>query len=323
MWSGLLLALASLGALMIVMPGRSHAGPLPALTAEETLLRDRLRLHVARMAGELGERNLLRKPALRAAAGYVEGALREQGGTLASQDFTVEGETVRNVACERAGRSRGAQIVVVGAHYDSVIGSPGANDNGSGVAALLELARLLGGGAHQRTLRLVAFVNEEPPFFTGEDMGSLRYARACRQRGDDVVAMISLETIGYYSDAPGSQDYPFPLSLFYPPQGDFIAFVGDLRSRALVRHTVGSFRRHTAFPSQAGALPSGIPGVGWSDHWAFWQAGYRAVMVTDTAPFRYPAYHTAEDTPEKLDYDRMARVVAGLARVVSDLANPD
>lgn len=307
---------------MIAMPGRSHRGPLPPLTAEEQVLRERLRGHVRHLAGEIGERNLLRPAALRAAADFIEASLREHLDSVSSQDFTAQGQPVRNVEAERRGTARGGQIVVVGAHYDSVFGCPGADDNGSGVAALLELARLLP-RAPGRTVRLVAFVNEEPPFFTGEDMGSLRYARRCRERGEDVVAMLSLETIGYYTDAPGSQSYPFPLSAFYPGTGDFIGFVGDVRSRGLVRTAVRSFRRHTAFPSQAAAVPGVLPGVGWSDHWAFWQAGYRAIMVTDTAPFRYPHYHSPGDTPDQLDYDRLARVVAGLSRVVADLAAAD
>ena len=150
-------------------------------------------------------------------------------------------------------------------------------------------------------------------------MGSLVYALACRQRRENVVAMISLETIGYFDDAKGSQSYPPPFSLFYPSTGNFIAFVGNYSSRRLVRRSVASFRRHTEFPSEGAALPSFIPGVGWSDQWAFWQAGYPALMVTDTAPFRYPDYHRPSDTPDKIDHERMARVVDGLEAVVREL----
>src|SRR5262249_39377669 len=149
-----------------------------------------------------------------------------------------------------------------------------------------------------RTLRFVAFVNEEPPWCQGADMGSRVYARSCRARGDDVVAMLSLETLGCYSDAPRSQRYPLPiLRAFYPSQGDFVAFVGDTSSRALVREAIGAFREHASIPSEGAALPGWIPGVGWSDHRSFWEKGYRAIMVTDTAPFRYAHYHTALDLP--------------------------
>jgi hypothetical protein len=163
-------------------------------------------------------------------------------------------------------------------------------------------------------------VNEEPPHFQSTDMGSVRYARRCRERGENVVAMLSLETIGYFSEREGSQKYPFPLSYFYPSQGNFIGFVGNRASRQLVRDVVGSFRTHARFPSEGAVLPAALPGVGWSDHWAFWQSGYPAVMVTDTAPFRNPNYHEASDLPDTLDYDRFARVVAGLEKVIAELS---
>jgi hypothetical protein len=319
-WALLASALGGSIGFLIRMPGRSHAGPLPPLTPQEQHLRDRLRRHVERLAGEIGERNLFRPSALEAAAAYVEASLRELGDRVVSEPFLAEGRSVRNVLAERPGTGRRDEIVLAGAHYDSVLGSPGANDNATGVAALLELARLLAGGDRQRTLRFAAFVNEEPPFYLGEAMGSLHHARRARERGETIVAMFSLETIGYYSDAPGSQGYPFPLSFFYPATANFVGFVGNMRSRSLVRGAIGSFRRHTAFPSEGAALPAAIPGVGWSDHWSFWQAGYPALMVTDTALFRYPAYHAPDDTPEKVEYARTARVVAGLARVLEDLA---
>jgi len=296
------------------------AGAMPALTPAQEELRGRLRAHVEKLASGIGERNVFQPRGLEAAAAYVEERLGALGDTVEAQPFVSHGETVRNLEAERRGGARAREILVVGAHYDSVIGSPGANDNGSGVAALLEIARLLRGRAPQRTLRLVAFVNEEPPPFQTDDMGSLRYARRCRERGENVVAMLSLETIGCYSDAPHSQSYPAGLGLLYPSTGNFIGVVGDLGSRGLVHDVERSLKRHTPVPVVAAALPGFLPGVGWSDHWAFWQHGYRAVMVTDTAPFRYAAYHTAQDTPEKLDYDRLTRVVWGLAETVAELA---
>jgi Zn-dependent M28 family amino/carboxypeptidase len=152
-------------------------------------------------------------------------------------------------------------------------------------------------------------------------MGSLVYARQCRQRNENIVAMLSLETIGYYSTAKGSQKYPFPVGLFYPSRGDFVAIVGNRANARLVRRCIASFRRQASFPSEGAALPGRLPGIDWSDHWSFWQAGYPGIMVTDTAPFRYPHYHTEQDTPDKLDYERLARVVAGLDKVLEDLAN--
>jgi Zn-dependent M28 family amino/carboxypeptidase len=303
------------------MPGKTHTGPLPPLTAEETLIRDRLSSHVWTLAGSIGERNPWHYDALGAAAEYIARTFAELGYRPEDEPFESRGQTVRNIVAERRGASSSGEIIVVGAHYDSVLGSPGANDNGSGVAALLELARLLYGRELQRTVRFVAFVNEEPPFFYTPEMGSLVHAKAAKARGDDIRAMLSLETIGHYSDEPGSQQYPFPLRWFYPDTANFIGLVGNLGSHRLVRSALDSFRRHTYFPAEGAAVPEQIPGVGWSDHWSFWQACYRAIMVTDTAFYRYAHYHTEGDTPEKVDYERTARVVGGLARVIVDLAS--
>ena len=132
--------------------------------------------------------------------------------------------------------------------------------------------------------------------------------------------MFSLETIGYYTDKPDTQSYPFPLSFFYPKTGNFVAFVANLSSRALLHEAIASFRRHAQFPSEGVAAPGLLPGVGWSDHWSFWKEGYPALMVTDTAPYRYPYYHTMQDTPDKVDYERLARVVTGLDGMLRDLA---
>ncbi|MHC4415081.1 MAG: M28 family peptidase [Planctomycetota bacterium] len=322
---GILLAGACLGGwwTMIRMPGESYRGPLPALTGAEAELRDTLRRDVETLAREIGERNLHRYENLKAAAKFIETSLAEAGLEVEPQKYEVGGRTCVNVGAEIPGRADHPQIVVVGAHYDTVYDCPGANDNASGVAATLALARLFAGRQPARTLRFVFFVNEEPPHFQTKDMGSWVHAKRCRQRGEEVVAMLSLETIGYYRDAKGSQGYPPPLNFFYPSTGNFIAFVGNHSSRTLVRQVVGSFRRHATLPSEGGAVPGFLPGIGWSDHWAFWQEGYPAIMVTDTAPFRYPHYHLPSDTPDKLDYERMARLVNGLMRVVEDLARCD
>ena len=228
---------------------------------------------------------------------------------------------MRNIEVEIKGATRAQEIIVVGAHYDSVMGAPGANDNGSGVAAVLELARLWRNAQPARTLRFVLFVNEEPPFFKSDEMGSRHYARRAKVRGENIVAMFSLETIGHYSDESGSQRYPFPLGPFYPSTANFIAFVSNFASRPLLHEAIASFRRHAEFPSEGVAAPALIPGVDWSDHWSFWREGYPALMVTDTAPYRYPHYHAETDTPDKVDYERLARVVAGLHRMLRELAH--
>jgi Zn-dependent M28 family amino/carboxypeptidase len=298
------------------MPGASHRGPLAPMTPVETEARDRLKVHVRRLAGDIGERNVWRPEALERAADYIRSSL-DPSYTIGEHVFEA-GRRLRNIEASRTGSS---EVVVIGAHYDSVRDCAGANDNASGVAALLEIARLLAPAKPERTLRFVAFPNEEAPFFDTDAMGSRQYARRCRERGENVVAMISLETMAYFRDEPGTQQYPMGLGMLgYPSEGNFIAFVGDEKSRALLRRAIATFRQTTAFPSEGLAAPAIVPGIGWSDHYAFWQEGYPAIMVTDTAPFRYPHYHTPEDTPDRIDYDRFARVVCGVARVVAELS---
>lgn len=303
----------------IRMPGRSFSGPLPALTREDTALRDELRVDVDMLAETIGERNVSRFAGLRQAAAYIRDSLTAARFEVKTDPFLVDGKECENLEVEIRGRARPDEIVIVGGHYDSVAGSPGANDNATGAAAVLALARRFRHRPVNRTLRFVAFVNEEPPYSYTDVMGSVHYAKRCRLRGENIVAMFSLETLGYYADAPNSQTYPFPIGWFYPSTANFIAFVGNVQSESLVRESVGIFRKDARFPSEGGAIPDSVAGVGWSDHWSFWQQGYPAVMVTDTALYRYPHYHTAQDTPDKVDYDRLARVVAGLERVITQL----
>lgn len=304
---------------MTAMPGKSFSGVLPPLTAEEIQIKSNLTRHISYLAGEVGERNVIAYEPLQKTAQYIEDSLKKVGYDLKSQEYVVQMRKVRNLIAEIHGGSQASEIVVIGAHYDTVYDCPGADDNTSGIAALLELARSLKGSHPSRTVRFVAFVNEEPPWFQTDDMGSLVYAEHAHKLKENIVAAISIETIGMYSDAEGSQRYPSGFKSLYPSKGDFIAFIGNLGSRGLVRGAVHSFRASTKFPSEGSAVPAAIPGVGWSDHWSFWEEGYPAIMVTDTAIFRNPNYHQPTDQPDTLDYDRMARVVHGLVRVVADL----
>ena len=310
------------------MPGKnvSKAGPL---SPDETALREELRANVQKLAGEIGERNMWHYAALNAAADFIEDSFSRAGLRTRRDSYEVRGEACYNIEAEIPGSLQGATasqpshlpIIIIGAHYDSVFGSPGANDNGSGVAAMLALARRFASAKPKQTLRFVAFVNEEPPYFLSGEMGSQVYARRCKERGDKITAMISLETIGYFSDAPASQRYPSPgLGLFYPNVGNFIGFVSNVHSRALLRRVISLFREHAKIPSEGASLPAFIPGVSWSDQWSFWQHGYPAIMITDTAPFRYPYYHSSNDTPDKLDYDRFTLVVSGVEKVIQELA---
>lgn len=307
---------------MIRMPGRSHQGPLPPAEDELVRLAADLRRYVTHVAEEIGERNVQHCPKeLAQAADDIEAEFVSAGYEVNRQEYQVSGTTCRNLEVEIPGTTVPDEIVIIGAHYDSVEGSPAANDNASGVAAILSLARSFSSSPGDRTLRFVAFVNEEAPYAHTDQMGSWVYARRCRERDEKVVAMMSLETIGYYSDEPSSQKYPPPVGLLYPSTGNFIAFVGNTRYGALVRQVVAAFRQHERFPSEGGVLPEVMTAIGRSDHRSFWQEGYPALMVTDTANFRYPYYHTPEDTVDKIDFERMARVVRGLQAVIAELTS--
>jgi Zn-dependent M28 family amino/carboxypeptidase len=230
----------------------------------------------------------------------------------------VDGVMTMNIAVEVHGSANDTEIVLVGAHYDSAHGCPGADDNASGVAGVLALARRFKSATPDRTLRFVFFSNEEPPYFKTPNMGSLVYAKAASGRGDRVVAMLSLDSIGYFSDAQNSQQYPKPLADKLPATGNFVAVLGNTFSETLVGRVFEALRARATVPAEGGAFAEDLPGVGWSDHWSFWQVRAPAVMITDTAPFRNPNYHKP-DTPDSLDYARMARVVAGVESVIAEL----
>ena len=317
---GVLAVLACGVLVMTTMPSHSYRGALPALTPQESALADRLRAHVSTVAQQ--EHNLRNPAALDAAATYLEQQLALMGYAVERQEYTVAGKPVRNLQAILPSRTApGQRTVVVGAHYDSAPHTPGANDNATGTAAVLELARSLRDmGDASADIMFVLYTNEEPPYFKTPLMGSQVHAKALAAQKTRVVAMLSLETMGYYSDVAGSQKYPWPLSLLYPSEGNFIAFVGATGDLGLVRTVVRSFRSHTSFPSEGIAAPRFIPGVDYSDHAAYIDAGYPALMVTDTAPYRYPHYHSSQDTLDKVDFERLARVVSGVERVVTELA---
>jgi Zn-dependent M28 family amino/carboxypeptidase len=308
---------------MIHMPLRSFTGELGPLSTEDTEASKRLSQHVQYLSETIGERNLSRAGTLEAAADYIKSSLEQAGYSVTAQSYSVRSHRVSNLEAKLVGSESAGGTIIVGAHYDSVHGSPGANDNASGVAAVLELARLFRGFTPRKTIRFVFFVNEEPPYFQTESMGSVVYAKQLRTDRIAVSAMISLETIGYYSDAPGSQKYPVLLGLLYPSRGNFIGFVGNPSSRALLRMAIQRFRETTSLPSEGVAAPEQWPGVGWSDHWSFWQENYPAIMVTDTALFRYPYYHSPYDTTNRIDFARMSRVVNGMRRVVESISTKD
>ena len=303
---------------MIPMPGKSWIVPLPPLSARERALRLEIERDVRTLAEGIGPRHRWRPVAYARAAEFLESSLAAAGYTAERLPFQGHGHTFLNLEAVVPGAPSNRPALVVGAHYDSIhLGGepdcPGANDNASGVAAVLALARSL---VHSgRPIRFVFFANEEPPYFKTDLMGSLVYARACRARGDRLRGAVCFDTIGCYRDQPGTQTYPGPLGRLYPDTGNFIAFVSNLRSARLTRRLVGAFRKHATIASQGAAVPGSVPGVGFSDQWSFWTQRYPGVLVTDTGPFRFPEYHTARDTPDTVDFDRVARVVAGLDSV--------
>ena len=292
--------------------------------ARETPAADpaRLRRHVEALTSPpLTPRDHEHPDGLERAAAYIEAALREHTAEVWDQRFGAGGKTYRNVIAGFGPAS--SDRIVVGAHYDTAGPLPGADDNASGVAGLIELARLFAANAPERRVELVAFALEEPPFFGSTEMGSAVHAASVAAEGGRVRLMISLEMIGYFTDAPRSQRFPAPgLGLFYPRTGNFIAVVGKLGQGATVKRVRSSMRAATSLPVESIAAPRVLPGVDLSDHRNYWDRGWHAVMVTDTANYRNPNYHTANDTPDTLDWRRMAQVVTGVYAAVRDMARP-
>jgi Peptidase family M28 len=322
--AGLLLVFAALIAAtawyMLGVPGKSFAGPVPAPTSAEEDLARRLKRHVTAIASV--PHNISHYAELEKSAAYIEAELKALGYQPQAQVFDTDGRSVRNIEAviEPQGAGPETESLVVGAHYDSAGIAPGANDNATGVAAVIELARLLKDVTPKdKRLRLVLFVNEEPPYDRTPNMGSWRYAKMLKERGERVAGMVSLETLGCFSDKPGSQKYPAPFGLFFPSKANFIAFVALPGGRDFLQAVLGPFRRHTEMPTIGGTAPDQFDGVGWSDHWSFSKLGYPAIMITDTTPFRYAHYHKATDTPDKVNYAKLARITLGLEQTLREL----
>ena len=325
----LLFVLALLGAAAaairycIVFPRQPFKGPLPPVSDQCRELAGRLETHVYTVASM--PHNVRYLPALEKAARYIESQIRAAGLTPVPQVYAVDnGIPVRNieVVLEPPGAHPQTPCYVIGAHYDAPDDCPGANDNGTGVAALIELMRLVAVSPpkHAR-LRLVFFVNEEQPYGKTELMGSWQYANRLAAADENVAGMMALETLGFFSDAPGSQRFPPPFGHVYPDTGNFVAFVALPGTRPFLHRSIAAFRRHASFPAIGGLAPGFIEGIDLSDHWSFNQFGYPALMVTDTAPFRNPYYHEPTDTPDSVDYTSLARITLGLAAMTRELVD--
>lgn len=319
--------LLSLGAALLGLPllaGFWLTQPLVrtrVVTGVPAVSEARLRADVERLSVDFRPRDHRHPANLDRVADHVAEAFRAAGGRVTEQVFEVPGCTTRNVSA-RFGPEAGARVMV-GAHYDAYRDLPAADDNASGVAGLLELARILGERPPAGPVELVAYSLEEPPHFGTGDMGSAHHARALRTSGAAVTAMLSLEMIGFFSDEPGSQAFPVPfVGALYPDRGSFIAVVGRLGDGGLVRRVKGAMRGAAPLDVRSMTAPRSVPGIDFSDHHPYWDAGFPAVMITDGAFFRNRAYHTEGDTADRLDYHRMAQVVQGVWGAVQALSEP-
>lgn len=286
-------------------------------------IQDNLRLHVDRLAGLIGPRVLSRPKTIVAAIGYIENQWLEMGYKVEREEYDVEGVTATNLIVESDGK-KNDRLNLLGAHYDTVLSTPGADDNASAVAVMLEVSRLLKEKTTTKRCRYVAFACEEPPYFHLDSMGSQVHARAAKKRGDRIDAMLCLEMVGYYRDEPHSQKVPpgIPswLHRFFPYRGNFLAAVGNLSSISANWKFRRRFKRSSpSMPLFSICLPEKIREIRLSDNSSFWDQGYPALMLTDTSFLRNPHYHLESDTPEKLDYQRMARVVIGVAGAMGEI----
>ncbi len=316
------LSITALLGYMTWMPAPDFEGDEKEIKFESSGLEERLRGHVVRLSESRVGRNIIAADSLTPARNYIANQFKSIGFNPEYQSYDIEGDEYSNIIIDIPSSVKGAPVLIVGAHYDSVENSPGANDNASGVAALIEIGRYfsINQPLHNH-LRLIAFANEEPPFFHTDEMGSLIYAKTLSGKDETVLGMISLETIGYYTEAKGSQKYPRFFDRLYSDQGNFLSFVGNFQSRNLLTSSIALFRKQSKVPSQGVVSPAFVPGVGWSDHWSFWKAGFNAIMVTDTALYRYQHYHETSDTPEKLNYQQYAKVVYGLYKVIEGIVS--
>ncbi len=249
---------------------------------------------------------------LRQCEKWIKQRWESQGYVVKKQTFSFKGKEYSNLEIEIKGRTLPSEIIIISAQYDTLPDSPGANNNGSGMAILFQLSRLLKNHIPDRTLRLLNFVNEEDPFFGTEMMGSYQYAKRAYQHRENIRIMLSLDALGIFKEEPGSQKLPFPFSLVYSNRGNFLAFIGDFSSRKYMVETTRGFKKGSFFPTEAGVVPKWVEGAGWSDHSSFWKFGYPGIMVTDTGGFRSPSHTSKEDTMEKLNFEAMSRIVIGM-----------
>lgn len=281
---------------------------------------DSLYADVSYLSETIGPRNPIHYVSLVKTADWIQGRWESQGYTVRRQTFLVEGKECANLEIEITGRRAPSEIIILGAQYDTWTESPGANNNGSGMAVLLKMSEMLMHERPDRTVRLVAFTTQEPPYDNTESMGSLRYARRSRARNEDIRIMLCMDAIGIYKQEPGTQRLPAPFSWFYPDRGNWLAFISDLGSRSCLGDITRGFKKGSSFPIEAGCAPRWVKGVTWSDHFSFWRNGYKAVQITDTGAFRSSTHTTPGDTIEKIDFAALARICFGMYGAVMEVA---
>lgn len=292
------------------------AQPTTRKNAPSRLLVDvkRLEAHVKSLSIDFYPRNYRNIQNLNRAAHYIERQFRLSGAEVETQEFEVEGKMYKNIVA-RYGAGKGHKMIV-GAHYDSCGETLGADDNASGVAGLLEIASLIGREKVNREIELVAYTLEEPPYFGTEEMGSYVHASRIRDK-ETIEGVIVLEMIGYFSSKADSQSYPaILLRLMYPNKGNFIVVVGNLTQRAFTKKVKVAMKGATDLPVYSINAPAVVPGIDFSDHRNYWPSGINAVMITDTAFYRNKEYHEANDTYNRLDYQKMAKVVTAVFEVI-------
>ncbi|MBE9547735.1 MAG: M20/M25/M40 family metallo-hydrolase [Proteobacteria bacterium] len=278
--------------------------------------------HVKHLSVHIGSRSIHEYDKIEETKNYIVSCLEELGYAPILQDYKYEGKVYSNVIVSIKGEKHPGETIVFGAHYDTVYGTPGADDNASAVAVLLEICRALKDFSPGKTLKLIFFTLEEPPVFRSKSMGSYVYASEAKRKGEDIRAMVCLEMVGYYNDKKGGQAFPLPfMNLVYPSTPNFIAVVGNLKSKSLVKKVKDALSKGSDIPVETLSTVSLVPGIDFSDHRSFWKMGYPAVMVTDTAFYRNPNYHSPADTIDTLNFDKMSSLLTGLVQVAKDLTD--
>jgi len=278
--------------------------------------------HVEHLSVKIGSRSVYEYEKIEDTKRYIVSCLEGFGYVPTFQNYDYGGKIYSNVIVSLRGVKYPDETVIIGAHYDSVYGTPGADDNASAVAVLLEMCRDLKSFSPGRTLKLIFFFLEEPPVFRTEHMGSYVYAKEAKARNENIKSMMCLEMVGYFSEQKGGQTYPLPLmNMMYPTTPNFIAVVGNLSSRNLVNNVKNSLKNASGIPVETLTTVSVVPGVDFSDHRSFWKMGYPAVMITDTAFYRNPNYHTESDAIDTLDFHTMSNLLQGLLQAAKDLTD--